>query len=231
MTASLWIDWGQRIARPTRERLGWTRTAGRQDRPLARDGAQPRNGLRAPPHPSDPPPRRRRPDIYLPDDEWLHFCLDGIPAGHLRQLISDAPYDLPPPPRRSPLRRHAHLHPRRPRPPHLIATVEAERELARDLLTLLCPGRDPTAAEPNPIPTKENLPMPKPKPPATWGCTTLPTLREAAGLTRDRLALRASLAEKTLRDIEAGRVEPTPDQRARLTTVLELTKLAPPEPC
>lgn len=69
--------------------------------------------------------------------------------------------------------------------------------------------------------------MPKPKPPAPWGRATLPTLREAAGLTRDRLALRASLAEKTLRDIEAGRAEPTPDQRARLTAVLELTKLCP----
>ena len=73
----------------------------------------------APPHLSDPPPRRRRPDIYLPDDERLHFCLDGIPAGHLRQLISDALYEFA---RR---RRDASpflslcspFHPRRPRPP------------------------------------------------------------------------------------------------------------------
>ena len=69
--------------------------------------------------------------------------------------------------------------------------------------------------------------MPKPPKTPPWGRATLPTLREAAGLTRATLALRATLAEKTLRDIEAGRIEPTPDQRARLTTVIELTKLCP----
>lgn len=69
--------------------------------------------------------------------------------------------------------------------------------------------------------------MSQPKEPLAWGRHTLPKLREEAGLTREHLAARASIADKTLRDIEAGRLSETPVQRARLLAVLGIAKLCP----
>lgn len=65
------------------------------------------------------------------------------------------------------------------------------------------------------------------KPPPSWGRETLPKLRASAGLTRERLAARSGIAEKTLRAIEAGRTQATHAQRQRLIAVLRLAKLCP----
>ena len=65
------------------------------------------------------------------------------------------------------------------------------------------------------------------RPPPFWGRETLPKLRASAGLTRERLAARSGIAEKTLRAIEAGRTDATHARRQRLIAVLRLAKLCP----
>ena len=78
MSASLWIDWGRRIARPTRERLGLTRA-----QLAGKTGLSPETVRNLEMGYVHRPTRRTLRlvavalDIYLPDDEWLRTLPGG----------------------------------------------------------------------------------------------------------------------------------------------------------
>lgn len=144
-----WRRWGRLVACPKRERLGLSceqlaRTAaitvnsiarlelGRTRRPNLRVLRSLCNAL----------------DLPLPGDEGLYLSLDGVAAEKLRRLVAAALYEFAR--RRRDAARFAsliHL-PRDASQLRLAtATVATERDLAIDLLGLLCPELDGSALD------------------------------------------------------------------------------------
>ena len=152
-----WAQWGPLVARPTRERLGWSRGQ------LARKAGVSAHCIR---HlelgrTRRPTLRFLRPlcnalDLPLPGDEGLYLSLDGVPADALRQLVAAALYEFAR--RRRDAERFAsmiHLPSDAAALRRATAAVTAARETASDLLGLLCPDLDLTAlASPLDSPTR-----------------------------------------------------------------------------
>jgi transcriptional regulator with XRE-family HTH domain len=147
-----WAHWGRLVVRPTRERLGLTRTQ------LAR-----KSGVSADSILLLELGRTRRPrlltlralcntlDLPLPGDEGIYLSLDGIPADKLRRVVAEALYEFAR--RRRDAARFAaliHLPNNATELRRAIAAVEAERDLACEVLGLLFPDRDLTALAPHP---------------------------------------------------------------------------------
>lgn len=162
-----WPQWGRLIAKPTRERLGWSR------RRLARKAGVSVDCLR---HlelgrTRRPTLRFLRPlcnalDLTLPGEEGLYLSLDGVPADALRRLVAAALHEFAR--RRRDARRFAsmiHLPSDATQLRIATAAVASERELASDLVGLLCPDRDLSAftAPPKP-PTRPRRPPVPPLP-------------------------------------------------------------------
>jgi len=156
-----WVHWGRLIAKPTRERLGLSR------RQLARKAGVSVDCIR-----QLELGRTRRPtlrflrplcnalDLPLPGGEGLYLSLDGVAADALRRLAATAMYEFAR--RRRDAERFATLiHLPSDAAALRIATtsVATERDLAIDLLGLLCPDRDLTAlALPPEPPTRKRRP-------------------------------------------------------------------------
>jgi len=169
-----WADWARLILRPTRERLGLSR---RQLARQAKVGANAITRLET--------GMTRRPtlrmlrglcnalDLPLPGHEGLYLSLDGVAADTLRRLAAAALYEFA---RR---RRDAahfasliHLPSTRAQHQQATANVAAERDLATDLLGLLCPELDGSAPDPLPnrpppnrrtrLPPRRNVASPDP---------------------------------------------------------------------
>lgn len=149
-----WPQWGRLIAKPTRERLGWSRAQ------LARKA-----GISVDAIFHLELGRTRRPtlhvlrplcnalDLPLPGDEGLYLSLDGIPADALRRLVAAALYEFAR--RRRDTERFAlmiHLPDGAAALRLATATVAAERDQAIDLLGLLCPDLDLSALAAPPKP-------------------------------------------------------------------------------
>lgn len=156
-----WVHWGRLIAKPTRERLGLSR------RQLARQAGVSVDCIR---HlelgrTRRPTLRFLRPlcsalDLPLPGDEGLYLSLDGVAADAMRRLTAAAMYEFARR-RRDAERFAALIHLPSDAAALRIATaaVAAERDLACDLLGLLCPDRDLTAlARPPEPPNRERRP-------------------------------------------------------------------------
>jgi transcriptional regulator with XRE-family HTH domain len=159
-----WANWGRLIVRPTRERLGLSRAQ------LARkSGVSAYRILRL------ERGRTRRPklltlralcnalDLPLPGEEGIYLSLDGVPADELRRLLAEALYEFAR--RRRDAARFAaliHLPSNASDRRIATATVEAARDLACEVLGLLCPDRDLTALAPSPErpPRKRRTTMP-----------------------------------------------------------------------
>lgn len=163
-----WAQWARLIARPTRERLGLSR------RQLARQAGVSVDCLR-----HLELGRTRRPtlrflrqlcnalDLPLPGGEGLYLSLDGVSADAMRRLVAAALYAFA---RRRRDAAHFALMIHLPSDATQLriatAAVEAERDLACDLLGLLCPERDVTAFAPLPKrpPRKRRTTVPPPLP-------------------------------------------------------------------
>jgi transcriptional regulator with XRE-family HTH domain len=163
-----WAHWGRLVARPTRERLGLTR------RQLAR-----KSGVSADSILRLERGRTRRPrlitlralcnalDLPLPGEEGIYLSLDEIPADKLRRVVAEALYEFAR--RRRDAARFAsliHLPGNASALRIATATVEADRDLACEVLGLLCPDRDLTALAPSPKrpPRKRRTTLPPPPP-------------------------------------------------------------------
>ena len=99
-------------------------------------------------------------DLPLPGEEGLYLSLDGVAADSLRRVVAAALYEFAR--RRRDAARYAsliHLPSNRSELRTATATVAAERDLANDLLGLLCPERERTAFDKVAAP-----PIPKPPP-------------------------------------------------------------------
>jgi transcriptional regulator with XRE-family HTH domain len=164
-----WAGWGHLILRPTRERLGLSRQT------LARKARVGANAILCLEQ-----GKTRRPtlrflrsvcnalDLPLPGDEGLYLSLDGVAADRLRRLVATALYEFA---RR---RRDAahfatmiHLPSDATQLCIATATVTAERDLAADLLGLLCPDLDETDLYPptprTPRPRRAAMPSHRPR--------------------------------------------------------------------
>ncbi len=162
-----WAQWARLIARPTRERLGLSRRQlARKARVSVDSIAQLELGRTRRPTLSFLRPLCSALDLPLPGDEGLHLSLDGVSADAMRRLVAAALYEFAR--RRRDAARFAaliHLPSNASELRLATATVEAERELASDLVGLLCPERDLTAltAPPKP-PTRPRRPPVPPIP-------------------------------------------------------------------
>ncbi len=146
-----WAHWGRLIVRPTRERLGLSRAQ------LARkSGVSAYRILRL------ERGRTRRPklltlralcnalDLPLPGEEGIYLSIDGVPADQLRRLLAEALYEFAR--RRRDAARFAaliHLPCNASELRLAAAAVETERDLATEVLGLLCPDRDLAALAPS----------------------------------------------------------------------------------
>lgn len=151
-----WTHWGRLIARPTRERLGLSRRQLAHKAGVSVDGIVHLERGRT----RHPTLRLLRPlcnalDLPLPGDEGLYLTLDGVSGDSLRRLVAAALYEFA---RR---RRDAahfalmiHLPSDRAALRIASATVAAERDLATDVLGLLCPDLDSRPL----VPLPERLP-------------------------------------------------------------------------
>ena len=161
-----WAYWGRLIARPTRERLGLSR------RQLARKaGVSADSILRLELGQTRCPSLRLlRPlcnalDLPLPGDEGLYMSLDGVSADALRRVAATALYEFARR-RRDAERFAALIHLPSDAAALRIATtsVATERDLACDLVGLLCPDRDRTELSAPPQrptrPTRTFVPAP-----------------------------------------------------------------------
>ena len=141
-----WAYWGRLIARPTRERLGLSR------RQLARKAGVSADSilhleLGRTRHPTL---RLLRPlcnalDLPLPGEEGLYMSLDGVSADALRRVVAAALHEFAR--RRRDAERFArmiYLPSDATRLGLATSIVAAERDLACDLVGLLCPDRDRT---------------------------------------------------------------------------------------
>lgn len=159
-----WAHWGRLIAGPTRERLGLSR------RQLARKAGVSVDCIR-----NLELGRTRRPtlqflrplcnalDLPLPGGEGLYLSLDEVPADGIRRLVAAALYEFAR--RRRDAARFAlmiHLPSDATQLRIAAAAVAAERDLAIDLLGLLCPDRDLTALASPPAPPTRPRRMPVP---------------------------------------------------------------------
>lgn len=115
-------------------------------------------------------------DLPLPGEEGLYLSLDEVTADQLRRLVADALYEFARR-RRDAARFAALIHLPSDRAQHRLATatVEAERDLACEVLGLLCPDRDLTALAPRPKRPPRNRrttvppPLPRRIPPPIGG--------------------------------------------------------------
>lgn len=165
MTSRLdWAHWGRLIAGPTRERLGLSR------RQLARKAGVSVDCIR---HlelgrTHRPTLRFLRPlcnalDLPLPGGEGLYLSLDEVSADALRRLTATAMYEFAR--RRRDAKRFAlmiHLPSNATQLRIAAAAVAAERDLAIDVLGLLCPELDLTALASPPEPPTRRRRMPVP---------------------------------------------------------------------
>jgi transcriptional regulator with XRE-family HTH domain len=159
-----WANWGRLIVRPTRERLGLSRAQ------LARkSGVSAYRILRL------ERGKTRRPklltlralcnalDLPLPGEEGIYLSLDGVPADELRRMLAEALYEFAR--RRRDAKRFAlmiHLPSNATQLRIAAAAVAAERDLAIDVLGLLCPELDLTALASPPEPPTRRRRMPVP---------------------------------------------------------------------
>lgn len=151
-SSNAWAQWGRLIVRPTRERLGLSRAQ------LARKSGVSAYRILRLEH-----GKTRRPklltlralcnalDLPLPGEESIYLSLEGVPADELRRLLAEALYEFARR-RRDAARFAALIHlPGNATDLRLASSsVAAERDLACDVLGLLCPDRDLTALAPPP---------------------------------------------------------------------------------
>lgn len=163
-----WAQWARLIARPTRERLGLTRRQLARKAGVSVDSiAQLELGRTRRPTLSFLRPLCNALDLPLPGGEGLYLSLDGVSADAMRRLVAAALYEFARR-RRDAARFAALIHlPNNTSELRLAtATVEAERDLACEVLGLLCPDRDLTTLAPLPTrpPRKRRTTVPPPPP-------------------------------------------------------------------
>ena len=167
LAATNWAHWGRLIARPTRERLGLSRRQlaykaglsvhsilrlelGQTCRPTLRTLRALCNAL----------------DLPLPGEEGLYLSIDEVTADTLRHLVAAALYEFAR--RRRDAERFAaliHLPCNASELRLATAAVETERDLACEVLGLLCPDRDLTALAPTLERTTRRMRTTLPPPP------------------------------------------------------------------
>jgi transcriptional regulator with XRE-family HTH domain len=144
--------WGDAVLRRRREALGLTREAlARATRVAASTIRNLERGRVARPEPMTLRLLCGALSLPMPGDEGLYLSLDGVPADDLRRVVAAALHELAR--RRRDAERFArmiHLPSDATRLRLATASVAAERDLACDLVGLLCPDRDRTELSASP---------------------------------------------------------------------------------